>query len=316
RAVVIVRMARHGVLIGSLASIAGTGAFGQQVAGIPGISPQQLQAIAELTAAITPPADAAAAARDRLIAATFVSPRDEGAIRAGAQALEAAERTLAAARAHAFAAVQASPARLGPGQIAALVAMGGSFLRAAGRGGNPHLTDNQRAVLARMTTELAPLTDVVTKARSDVVAASLTMPRDDASITASVDGLIRAENALGEARSEKIAAIETSSNALAPFQIAALVVLGGTIRTTGLPFTEPDPADFSDHEGYVSLFDGVTLKGWDGNPAIWRVERGAIVGESTVERPSGNSYLAYRAIDSRDFTLKLDSKTEGSGGPA
>ncbi|HMF97722.1 MAG TPA: DUF1080 domain-containing protein, partial [Vicinamibacterales bacterium] len=97
-------------------------------------------------------------------------------------------------------------------------------------------------------------------------------------------------------------------------QIAALVVLGGTMRTTGLPFTEPDPPDFNDHDGYISLFDGVSLKGWDGNPAIWRVENGAIVGESTVERPSGNSYLAFRDVDARDFTLKLEIKTEGSGG--
>ena len=39
--------------------------------------------------------------------------------------------------------------------------------------------------------------------------------------------------------------------------------------------------DFNDHAGYVSLFDGVSLKGWDGNPKFWRVENGAIVGEST-----------------------------------
>ena len=30
-------------------------------------------------------------------------------------------------------------------------------------------------------------------------------------------------------------------------------------------FTEPAPLDFNDHAGYVSLFDGVSLKGWDGN---------------------------------------------------
>lgn len=32
----------------------------------------------------------------------------------------------------------------------------------------------------------------------------------------------------------------------------------------------------------VPLFDGVSLKGWDGNPKFWRVENGAIVGESTA----------------------------------
>ena len=28
-------------------------------------------------------------------------------------------------------------------------------------------------------------------------------------------------------------------------------------------FTEPSPIDFGDHEGYVLLFDGKSLKGWD-----------------------------------------------------
>src|ERR1700704_5725472 len=61
-------------------------------------------------------------------------------------------------------------------------------------------------------------------------------------------------------------------------------------------FTEPSPLDFNDHEGYVSLFDGVTLKGWDGNPKFWRVENASIVGESTPTNPSGNSYIVYRNL--------------------
>src|SRR5207237_593948 len=64
----------------------------------------------------------------------------------------------------------------------------------------------------------------------------------------------------------------------------------------GMTFTEPSPIDFHDHEGYVSIFDGKTLEGWDGNPKFWRVEDGAIVGESTPEKPSGNSYIVYRPL--------------------
>ena len=56
---------------------------------------------------------------------------------------------------------------------------------------------------------------------------------------------------------------------------------GGATR-----FKEPDPIDFSAHAGFVQIFDGATLKGWDGNPAVWRVENGVLVGESTPERPS------------------------------
>ena len=85
-------------------------------------------------------------------------------------------------------------------------------------------------------------------------------------------------------------------------------------RGRGMQFSEPSPYDFNDHEGYVSIFDGRTLDGWDGNPKFWRVEDGAIVGESTPERPSGNSYIAYRRMEAKDFTLKFEIKVEGSGG--
>jgi hypothetical protein len=67
----------------------------------------------------------------------------------------------------------------------------------------------------------------------------------------------------------------------APPQGAPAAVAGGR-----MVFTEPAPFDFNDHAGYVSLFDGVSLKGWDGNPKFWRVENGTIVGESTPTNPS------------------------------
>jgi Domain of Unknown Function (DUF1080) len=79
-------------------------------------------------------------------------------------------------------------------------------------------------------------------------------------------------------------------------------------------FKQPDPLNFKDHEGYVPLFDGVSLKGWDGHPKFWRVEGGAIVGESTQKNPSGNTYLVNREVEAKDFTLKFEIKIEGSGG--
>ena len=33
-------------------------------------------------------------------------------------------------------------------------------------------------------------------------------------------------------------------------------------------------------EGFVSLFDGKTLKGWRGKKGFWTVENGAIVGKT------------------------------------
>jgi len=85
-------------------------------------------------------------------------------------------------------------------------------------------------------------------------------------------------------------------------------------RRGGGFFTQPEALDFQDHEGYVSIFDGASLKGWDGNPKFWRVEDGAIVGESTPQNPSGNSYIVYRDLEAKDFTAKFEIKVEGRGG--
>jgi hypothetical protein len=79
-------------------------------------------------------------------------------------------------------------------------------------------------------------------------------------------------------------------------------------------FHEPRPFDFDDHTGFVQIFDGKTLNGWDGDPQSWRVEDGAIVGESTAERPRNNTYISYHGDRPKDFDLKLEIKVEKGGG--
>jgi hypothetical protein len=79
-------------------------------------------------------------------------------------------------------------------------------------------------------------------------------------------------------------------------------------------FIEPDPMDFADHTGYVSIFDGKTLNGWDGKPGVWSVQDGAIVGESTKEKNAGNTFIIYRGAEAKDFDLKLEIKDEWGGG--
>jgi Domain of Unknown Function (DUF1080) len=79
-------------------------------------------------------------------------------------------------------------------------------------------------------------------------------------------------------------------------------------------FPEPEAIDFADHTGYVSLFDGQTLTGWDGRPGVWTVEDGAIVGVSTKEKNAGNSFLVYHGVAAKDFDLKLEIKVEWGGG--
>jgi hypothetical protein len=79
-------------------------------------------------------------------------------------------------------------------------------------------------------------------------------------------------------------------------------------------FYEPEPLDFDEHQGYVQIFDGVTLKNWDGDPNTWHVEEGAIVGESTKEKPLANSYISFHGFESKDFDLKFEIRVENGGG--
>ena len=79
------------------------------------------------------------------------------------------------------------------------------------------------------------------------------------------------------------------------------------------PFFQPGAYDFNGHEGFVSLFDGKTLKGWEGDPAIWLVEDGTMVGEPAPGHPVDNTYLSYPGLKTRDFTLKLEIKVEKGG---
>ncbi len=71
----------------------------------------------------------------------------------------------------------------------------------------------------------------------------------------------------------------------------------------------PDP-----DAGFVSLFDGTTLTGWDGDPKYWRVENGTIMGEITPETIiKRNTFLIWRGGTSGDFELKVEYRVSDHG---
>lgn len=74
-------------------------------------------------------------------------------------------------------------------------------------------------------------------------------------------------------------------------------------------------SDFSkpDKEGFVTIFNGLDLAGWEGIPDGWRVENGTIVGESTPEKPcKASHYLYWTEKEPGDFHLKLTFRLQGS----
>jgi Domain of Unknown Function (DUF1080) len=79
-------------------------------------------------------------------------------------------------------------------------------------------------------------------------------------------------------------------------------------------FVEPQALPFSDHTGFEQIFDGKSLADWEGDPSVWRVVDGAIVGESTKEKPVFNTYIWRKGLIVKDFDLKLEIKCEVGGG--
>jgi hypothetical protein len=72
---------------------------------------------------------------------------------------------------------------------------------------------------------------------------------------------------------------------------------------------EPPPLE----EGFVSLFDGHTLTGWDGNPKLWTVQEGAITGTSSDETPiQHNEFLIWKG-EVADFVLRLQYRIADRG---
>jgi hypothetical protein len=65
----------------------------------------------------------------------------------------------------------------------------------------------------------------------------------------------------------------------------------------------------------VSLFDGKTLSGWDGNLQIFRIEDGAIVGGTLKEKIARNEFLTTQK-EYADFELQLKFKVLGKGANA
>lgn len=87
------------------------------------------------------------------------------------------------------------------------------------------------------------------------------------------------------------------------------IALAGVWRVLPAPAPSAQRAAPSpdDDSGFESIFDGKSLAGWEGDAAFWRVENGAIVAESTPEKPvERNTFLVWQGGALRDFELKLE----------
>jgi len=61
--------------------------------------------------------------------------------------------------------------------------------------------------------------------------------------------------------------------------------------------------------GFVEIFNGKDLTGWEGNPKLWSVQDGAITGQTTAENSTkGNTFLIWTNGTVADFELHCSYK--------
>ena len=110
----------------------------------------------------------------------------------------------------------------------------------------------------------------------------------------------------------------TVSRAVVAGGLAAAVLAFGSLRAQQPPYA-PKQSDRptsieGDEPGFVPIFDGQSLKGWEGDPTYWRVEGGALVGEITPATiVKSNTFIIWRGGRPKDFELKLEYRITPAG---
>ena len=66
-------------------------------------------------------------------------------------------------------------------------------------------------------------------------------------------------------------------------------------------------------KGFRALFNGKDLDGWDGNPDLWSVEDGVIVGQTTDPKQLAyNQFLIWRGGSVKNFELRMTVRVKGN----
>ncbi|MFB3788764.1 MAG: DUF1080 domain-containing protein [bacterium] len=73
------------------------------------------------------------------------------------------------------------------------------------------------------------------------------------------------------------------------------------------PGWKPVASAIPDADGFVSLFDGKTFNGWEGNAEVWRIENSCLAGGGRSKSIPESEYLCTR-IEFADFELRLQFK--------
>lgn len=106
-----------------------------------------------------------------------------------------------------------------------------------------------------------------------------------------------------------------------PLAILLLAMMIGSCQPSAQQDTDENTTteassddNMTDEEGFVSIFDGETLEGWEGDTNLWRVENGSLVGEITPDKLlKTNSFIIWREGQPADFELKTEFRITEDG---
>lgn len=95
---------------------------------------------------------------------------------------------------------------------------------------------------------------------------------------------------------------------------ASSLSIFGSCNSSSTPVAQEEKKIESE-DGFVNLFDGNTLKGWEGDTAVWRMEGGVVTGEVTGSSVplKANTFLIWRGGSPADFELKGQYKISAEG---
>ncbi|RUL89727.1 family 16 glycoside hydrolase [Tautonia sociabilis] len=98
-----------------------------------------------------------------------------------------------------------------------------------------------------------------------------------------------------------------------PTRFSRLAALFGTAAAVALLHSLTGASPPPQEEGaFEPIFNGRDLTGWDGDPALWSVEDGAITGRTSADAPlSYNKFLIYRGEPVRNFELRAKFRLIG-----
>ena len=97
--------------------------------------------------------------------------------------------------------------------------------------------------------------------------------------------------------------------------LGSLAALPALAQEPYVPKQSDRPAPLEgDEPGFVSMFNGKSLDGWQGDPKYWRVAGGVMIGEITPDTIiRSNTFIVWQGSTPEDFELKVDYRISKGG---